>query len=89
MTNFINWVKIACDYKDALEKGLDEIILIKGDKKYSYLSETEKETIKNIRRKIWEIDDAAGEKNTPHIALECPNFKILMENEKIFGDHIV
>ena len=62
----------ACDYVDAIEKCIDAIIEIKGDKKFiSELPEEKQEYAEQLKEKFKEIEKAANKKFTEAELLEC------------------
>lgn len=71
-----------CDYTEALERGLDEVIAIRGNKKYRDLSDLDKIKVDDIQKKIKKIAKAAEKKFTRVEAEECPNYEIMKEKKK-------
>jgi hypothetical protein len=77
-------LKTACDFVNASEKIVDELISIKGDKKSpSELSEADKENGRELMKKWNEIEKSMKEKNFPEADLEkCEGSKRLIEKTK-------
>ena len=65
----------ACDYVDAIEKCIDAIIEIKGDKKFISELPEEKQEYAQLKEKLKEIEKAAKKKFTEAEVKECENFE--------------
>jgi hypothetical protein len=77
----VSELRTVCDFVDAIEIVVDELIEVKGEKSWNDLDETETATIEKLFAKLEEIDIVAQEKFTEDEAKTCPAYDRV--NEKI------
>jgi len=70
----VSELRTACDFVDAIEIVVDEVIDVKGEKNWHELEEAEIEKIEKLFAKLEEIDSVAQDKFTEDEAKTCPAY---------------
>ncbi len=82
----LNDLKTSCDYVDALNKGYEQMIELKGKKTDEQLTPEVKKDLEEWFVKLTQINMAFSKKYTKEEAKECANFEKLKINLDILND---
>ncbi len=81
----LNDLETVCDYVEAMEQVIDADLTVRKDKNESDLSEEEQEYLDQLKKKMYEIGEAASKKYSYKEFQECVNFKAFQKKYKESG----
>lgn len=71
----VSKLKTVCDFVDAVEIVVDEIIVLKGDRDWESFTEEDIAEIEKLVKILEEIDEIAEKKFTNDEAKSCPSYE--------------